>query len=331
MLHVTNGDHAADAIRAAGVPGPVLPWRDVLHEGPVPAGLPLAELSRVRAEFVASRGWATVEEAERSFRERDHALAAAREEDEIVLWFEHDLYDQLQLIQVLHEAARLPVRLTLINPAQYLGPSPPEQLRALFLLRAPVTPAQTELARAAWEAFRAPDPRRISALLATDTSALPHLAAALRRHLQQFPWTADGLSRTERQALKSLLDGPRTFAEAFAADQACETAIFLGDSSFLAALAGLGTGPAPLVTWDDGAPIRLPAPGEEMGTLAHRRLALTEEGRAVLDGRTRWVPPEDRWLGGVHLRAGEGGWRWNEEAGRMEEGSSPESTETPRT
>lgn len=333
MLHVTNGDHAADAIRAAGVPGPVLPWRDVLHDGPVPASLPLAELSRVRAEFIASRGWASREDAERSFRERDGALAAARDEDEVVLWFEHDLYDQLQLIQVLDEAARLPVRLTLINPAQYLGPSTPDQLRALFHLRTPVMPAQVQLARAAWEAFRAPDPRGIQALLATDTSALPHLGSALRRHLQQFPWTTDGLSRTERQALRSLADGPRSFAEAFAADQAGENAIFLGDSSFLGVLAELGAAPDPLVTWDDGAPVRPLAPGVTIASVADHRLTLTDSGRAVLEGRTAWAPRVDRWLGGVLLCAGSGGFWWNEEAGRIEAdgGRTGESASAGRT
>ena len=54
MLHLTNGDHAADVIRALGLPGEVVPWRDVLHEGPVPAGLAMPELSAVRARFVAA-------------------------------------------------------------------------------------------------------------------------------------------------------------------------------------------------------------------------------------------------------------------------------------
>ncbi len=36
MLHLTNGDSAADLIREAGIGGKVLPWRDVLHMGPVP-------------------------------------------------------------------------------------------------------------------------------------------------------------------------------------------------------------------------------------------------------------------------------------------------------
>jgi hypothetical protein len=90
---VTNGDSVA-----ALLDGEVLPWRDVLHEGPVPPGLRLAGLRAVRARFVADCGWASFDDVLRDFESRDRALEDA---EEVVLWFERDLYDQLQLIQVL--------------------------------------------------------------------------------------------------------------------------------------------------------------------------------------------------------------------------------------
>ena len=86
----------------AGIPGDYLPWRDVLHEGPVPAGLDLDPLSRVRAEFIVSRGWGNKTDVEASFIERNRALRAYRNYDKIMLWFEHDLYDQLQILEVLN-------------------------------------------------------------------------------------------------------------------------------------------------------------------------------------------------------------------------------------
>ena len=147
ILHVTNGDHAADAIRAARVEGEILPWRDVLHEGPVPAGMPLEELSALRALWLSAQNpaWGDPAAIAASFAARDAALAGAY--DEIVLWFEHDLYDQLQLIQLLdwlrEHGQGTP--LTLINPAEYLGPAAPERLAAWFAERQPVTPEQLEL------------------------------------------------------------------------------------------------------------------------------------------------------------------------------------------
>jgi len=47
-----------------------------------------------------------------------------------------------------------------------------------------------ELARRAWRAFRAADPRELEALVAADTAALPYLRGALRRQLEQFPASA---------------------------------------------------------------------------------------------------------------------------------------------
>src|SRR5262245_17520799 len=58
----------------------------------------------------------------------------------------------------------------------------------------------------AWNAFTSPDPTEIERFIATDTSALPFIAASMQRHLEQFPSADNGLSRTKRQALSVLLD-----------------------------------------------------------------------------------------------------------------------------
>lgn len=199
MLHITNGDHAVAVIRQV-VQGTILPWRDVLHEGPVRDGLSLEALSRERARFIADAGWGSLAEVERQFKARDAAFREAGRHDEIVLWFEHDLYDQLQLIQVLDGLAELrgpPI--SLVCEAEYLGRMAPARAAELFALRNPLVRRHFQEAQAAWAAFRSPDPRRLENLR---TTSLPFLAAAVRRHLEEFPWTTDGLSRTERQILQ---------------------------------------------------------------------------------------------------------------------------------
>src|SRR6187399_3573399 len=101
MLHITNGDSAAGTLRETTLGGDVLAWRDTLHEGPVPA-VPRRELLRTRARFLAACGAGPEDELFRSLERRDRQL---RDTAEVVLWFEHDLYDQLQLIEVLSLAA----------------------------------------------------------------------------------------------------------------------------------------------------------------------------------------------------------------------------------
>jgi len=225
LLHITNGDCAV-AVLSQVVQGPILPWRDVLHEGPVRAGLSLEELSRERAAFIAAAGWASLSEVENQFKARDAAFHRAGEHDEIVLWFEHDLYDQLQLIQVLDGLAALrgpPI--SLVCEAEYLGNMAPERAAELFALRNPLVRRHFQEAQAAWAAFRSADPQRLENLR---TTSLPFLAAAIRRHLEEFPWTTDGLSRLERSIMEVLQDGPRIFAQVFVGVE--EAPAFLGDA-----------------------------------------------------------------------------------------------------
>ena len=208
MLHITNGDCAV-AVLSQVVQGPILPWRDVLHEGPVRAGLSLEELSRERARFIADAGWGDLAEILKTFQERDAVFRRAGEHDEIVLWFEHDLYDQLQLIQVLDGLAELrgpPI--SLVCEAEYLGNMQPARAAELFVLRNPVTRRHFQEAQAAWAAFRSADPRALENL---KIAALPFLAAAIRRHLEEFPWTTDGLSRSQRQVLEGRTDEEPAF------------------------------------------------------------------------------------------------------------------------
>src|SRR4051794_15902033 len=97
VLHVTNGDAAADDL---GVLGEVLPWRDALHEGPVPA-LGARELREERARFLSSAFGADPQQTRAELEQRDDRLAAVDHFTDVVLWFETDLYDQLQLMQIL--------------------------------------------------------------------------------------------------------------------------------------------------------------------------------------------------------------------------------------
>jgi len=120
-LHVTNGDSAANTLRQTALGGAVLPWQDVLHEGPVPAG-PRHELLQARAAFLSACGWGSRRSLLASLEERDRQLTRALGDGQpVVLWFEHDLYDQLQLVDVLALAAPAAPELIVVGWAAVLG------------------------------------------------------------------------------------------------------------------------------------------------------------------------------------------------------------------
>ncbi len=314
MLHITNGDSAGATINATKLGGIVLPWQDALHEGPVPTGLSLGQLRGIRAAFIADQGWGKYERVLSELTQRDEVVLGASEHNEINLWFEHDLYDQLQLIQVLsilsedalHQSA-------IVQPARsdYLGRLSTDALRALYGQRQPVTPAQAAVARRAWEAFRSPDPSALLSFLREDTAALPSVAPALLRHGQQFPSLENGLNRTERQILEVLNSRPQPMKTIFVeSHQKREELVFMGDSVFASYVQRLGRAQAPLLIVDAGGP-PIGNPQEEFW---RANVRITNAGRAVLKGEEDMVRLNgiDRWLGGVYLEGKEVLWRWDE-------------------
>jgi uncharacterized protein DUF1835 len=318
MLHVTNGDSTVPGIEATGVGGDVIAWRDALHEGPVPAG-DAAAVRVARARFLAECGWGEADAIEAEMRARDERLALALGRDEIVvLWFEHDLYDQLQLLQVL-DSVDGTEEVETILPDRFLGAMEVDELAALWPDRAPLRGDQLALARLAWDAARAPGPQDIEALLTTHTAALPHLGPALRRLLEELPAVGDGLGRTERQALEAIAAGARSPYDVFLATQRAEEAPFLGDTWMWTRLSELGQGDGRLVQTAAGEPLRAPPARSDADGFTGQELVLTDSGRAVLAGASDRcaLVRLDRWIGGMHLTGPEPEWRWDRATGRV--------------
>ena len=330
MLHVTNGDIVAETLAASGIGGSALPWRDVLHDGPVPGGLTEAELRRTRAEFLASTGAGEANDIELDFATRDDALASGLNGDEVILWFEHDLYDQLQLIQILDRiGSGRPVTATVslviidrfpgVEPFHGLGQLNAEQLESLFPSRAEVTEEQLALAVRAWDAFTAPQPARLAALSAAGIASLPFLGPTLARLLQEFPDTRNGLARSEWQLLAAIAAGAHTPVEVFQAQAAMEDAPFLGDLSVWNRLDALSRCATPLITRTDGLPFLVPPTMEIDERFLRQGLRLTDTGEQVHAGRADHIQLNgiDRWVGGVHLHGGGPVWRWDEATGKV--------------
>jgi hypothetical protein len=268
-LHVTNGDIVAEELGRTSLGGTALSWQDVLHEGPL-ADVPPAELRTLRAGFLAGNGWGDEGDLLAGLEARDEQLErAVREGGPIVLWFEHDLFDQLQLLQVLAAlGGAAPGQVELVQADDYLGTLDAERLEALWERRAPLSAETLKVGGAAWRDVCRGD---LDVALERDTSALPHLASALRRLREERA----PLSRTKRQLLEALRGGPRRPVEVFLASQAAEEALFLGDSWAFLYLYELGQ--EGLVT-----PLPAPPPRGDHDQFTSVSVELTPAGRALV-------------------------------------------------
>jgi hypothetical protein len=304
VLHVLNGDATATVFAGAGISGERLVWRDIVVEGPVPvhAHTPLPE----RFAYLAERLDIDAAAYARAIEAQTARLAATSRDDEVVLWFEQDLFCAVTLWSLLDWLTRhVPTaRLSLIYPPceseiPGLGAMEPARLARLFAGRRPMTGAARALGAQAWAAYANNDPTTAASFLGRQTPMLPFLAGAFRCHLGRFPSVANGLNEVESAALDVLSRGRRGLGELFreVSGDPRVRRHGMGDVQLAACLRRL----TPLVSIErDG-------------------LEITARGRAVVAGDEDWLglQPIDTWLGGVHLCRGRPLWRWDGIVGRL--------------
>ncbi|MGH7562335.1 MAG: hypothetical protein ACRENB_15100 [Gemmatimonadales bacterium] len=323
ILHVRSGDDILEKLAQGGVAGDTMKWADPLCEGPIPPLGDDARFRRVRAAYLARRYAIPVTEAARELLGEDLRLASSSRYEEIVLWFEADLFDQMILVHLL---ARLPgvagsARVSLICIGSFprvrrfigLGQLDGGALATLLPRRKPVTPGHARLAREVCAAVQSDDPRELLPFTTMRSRSLPFLPAALRRYLEEFPRVGDGLSRTERLALEETAKaGEIAPIQLFPRVQDRERRPFMGDTMFYAVVHDLTSGPAPLLSMDAPA-VRSP------GEISRIPVRLTDDGRRVLRGRADWrrLNGVGKWIGGVHLRGSGQIWRWSPARGRV--------------
>jgi hypothetical protein len=337
FLHVANGTSTTRIIESAGIPGMSSIWADPLYEGPVPGGLTDAELLDVRVRHHAGprdldwTAWTGPDPSLDPVNDLGQWRATIERHesyDELILWFEHDLFDQLNLIQLLTWIReRLPAEkvVSLVCIGSFpghprfkgLGELTPDELASLLETRQRVGGAQYSLAELAWQAFRESTPEALDTLRQADTAALPYLAAAVARFLQEYPWTTDGLSRTERRLLELAAGGKVELSAAFPRMHADEEVYYVTDMSLATLADTLSRTSPPLLTL-----ARKPVADGELvrGSVTLKdTVTLTDIGRAVLAGRQDRVATcgIDRWLGGVHLQGDADLWRWDDARHRM--------------
>ena len=291
MLHLLNGD-ATLALFPSTLPGHRIVWRDIMVEGPA------VDDGAARAAWLAPRLGVTPAEYEQRWREGQAALALAAADEEVVLWFEQDLFCAVNLWFIV---ARLPpaTPLWLVFPPlddgfAGLGTLTGCALVELFASRRRLDHDARAAATALWRAYASPDPTGLT----PTPAALAFADEAIHLHVGRFPSLTQGLDEIETATLKALASGRQAFGDLFrAVTQAPALRRYgMGDVQYAAALRDL----RPLIDVDGATQ-----------PFAEWRMALTEDGAAVLEGRRDGLARRvvDRWLGGVHLHAAGPDWR----------------------
>ncbi|MBW1249754.1 DUF1835 domain-containing protein [Pseudomonas tolaasii] len=306
--HWRCGNDIAHSLQVAGFKGRFRMLTDPLCMGPV-RDLPMEDFRALRSAFISQAFAIEPRDAARRVADEYAQLEALASAEHSVLWCEADAYDQLFLIRALAGLDRAPEKLELIEVDRIpgverfigIGQLAPDVLAWLWPQRRLIDDEAVQLARQAWSAYCASSPLKLAELAHGKHPALPFLAPALLRQLQELPGVQDGLSLTERLSLTYIAEaGPVPFGRVFAELMARREPLpFLGDMMFHALLRPLIDGEHPLLTESN---VDLDWP--------RRTLALTSLGQAVLRGAANWLDftHHDRWVGGVCLQPGQPYW-----------------------
>ena len=299
--------------------------------GPAPRGLSQEDWCETRARYLADAYDLRLEECRNNLIKQQAALRKFSDHDETVLWFEHDLFCQINLIHLLDwlvQQARGRSKLSLVCIGEFpgiedfrgLGQLTGEQMASLFGYRHAITDKEFDTATRAWAAYCSPDPRALVSLLGEDTTALPFLRNALQLHIERFPSRRNGLGRVENKALELISRGAITFKTLFPQFAKAEPVYGLGDWQFWNEMERLARAREPL--------LKISEPGNGQPAIrsdSYREASfeLTEAGRAVLAYESDFIQLNgiDLWLGGVQLIGGESQWRWDKRSGELAESS----------
>src|SRR6266446_8149797 len=124
MLHIVNGESTADTLRQSTIEGKKISFRDALICGPTPSEVSTDQWHRIRALHLSDYYGVDLESCEKDLLEQERILQSYPIHEEVVLWFEHDLFCQVNLLYLLNWFAHHDLgktKVTLVCIGQFPG------------------------------------------------------------------------------------------------------------------------------------------------------------------------------------------------------------------
>lgn len=334
-IHIRCGSDIKQPLLDCGFEGDFIESNSAFPLGEVPLFDTLegsiSHYARVRADFLQSaftpfmpanlQGvMASAEQSTVDLIERLQHLPKSVQR--IILWYEHDPYDQLDLSFILYNLSIQSsinlqnVAIELVETGNFPGikrfigigqlAQQPESLLLLWRQRRLLSAEEIGFGANIWRAFCEQTPARLWQLSTRVDELMPIMKKAMIRVLQELPSSANGLSKTQILTLKIVDDHDGISAgQAFSLlNCEYESLPYLGDIMYFFEIQQLLEGQSP--------PLALQASDGE--GFAKQRLTLTQTGRALLAGELNWLSlsSAERWLGGVCGKPGGSLWCWSE-------------------
>ena len=210
QLHILNGFATYHLFKEAGIAGDVCVWDEILSEGPCTYHIANDNFWKVRSDFVSQTFGRAASEYE-TVIEHFSRIRAFEQYEELVLWYEYDLFCQVNLMALLSwlygAKAYNKAKIQLIcvgKESGYdqlvgLGQLPVRKYPELLENRMELSESCLAYADDIWSAYAGDDPRELVA------ATIPHpvftyLSDAIQAHFKRFP-DQSGLNEIEKELL----------------------------------------------------------------------------------------------------------------------------------
>ena len=179
MIHIVNGDALANKMKSFN--GIVMPWREMYDFGPLMKNSTQEMLINERALFFEEKVGIPASLFIENSQKQNQWLDHLPRNSEIILWFEHDRYDQTMLMFLLNELSTKEFEnLSMVSINQYPGIEPffglaqltSQQLNELVHTKGrPITKEQIREAVAGWNAYTSTNPIEIETWITTSNGS----------------------------------------------------------------------------------------------------------------------------------------------------------------
>lgn len=211
LLHVTNGDDLSQKIIDLQLTGDVITWREMLCEGPTSMEVGDEEFVMLRENFLANKYGISETQYQSDFLEELIKLAAINGHDEIVLWFEFDLFSHMNMLALISFliqnkktgpfslvcSGKLPGEKEMVTLTELKD----KFLKQHYEQRIALTPDDIQTAQLIWELYCSNNPQRLASEIIKTTN-FEYLSSSIRAHIERFPNVNTGLNSLEINVLK---------------------------------------------------------------------------------------------------------------------------------
>lgn len=214
ILHITNGDMTTNYLKKLKFSGEFITWREMLCEGKTTTDVGSETFWKNRYDFFKTSYKISKQKFIDYTVKEYRNLCNKKSQKEIVLWFEYDLFCQINMIAVLSwlKRYRKGYHISLVCSGK-VGNSKklfalPElnqkQIQSHFKNRIELTEDDIEYADYIWQLYCSDSPLRLETIYKFNPmSPFQYLASAIEAHLQRFPSIENGLNSVENSILKT--------------------------------------------------------------------------------------------------------------------------------